>query len=323
MLTTTTSDEDFYIRGNDGGTTRNALTLDMSAGGNATFSGNITVSGGNVTSQQFTDTSDSSKYLNPAGTSFITSLTASSNLTSLTANFSDNVFLSGGQLYLGASGSSTDNSYRMYVTSGQFVLASRKSGTWTTYFDINTSGNATFAGDVVINDGYLEVQKAPAAAQQTIMIDVDCNPTGNTGSGIISLSAGSNNQAKTQIEQVTSGGSGSFGTYIDTNIINKGLSTSAHGNINFVTGSSTSASSIVMTIGGGSQKGNVGIGTTGPQSKLQVAGGIQMADDTATAVAAKVGTLRYRTSGNNSYVDMCMQTAASTYAWINIVQNNW
>ena len=41
--------------------------------------------------------------------------------------------------------------------------------------------------------------------------------------------------------------------------------------------------------------GNVGIGTTTPSSKLQVAGGIQMADDTDTAVAAKVGTMRYRT----------------------------
>ena len=69
--------------------------------------------------------------------------------------------------------------------------------------------------------------------------------------------------------------------------------------------------------------GNVGIGTTSPQSKLQVAGGVQMADDTDTASASKVGTLRYRTSGNNSYVDMCMQTGASTYEWINIVQNNW
>ena len=78
--------------------------------------------------------------------------------------------------------------------------------------------------------------------------------------------------------------------------------------------------STLMRVDGG---GNVGIGTILPQSKLQVAGGIQMADDTDTAVAAKVGTLRYRTSGNNSYVDMCMQTAASTYAWINIVQNNW
>jgi len=42
--------------------------------------------------------------------------------------------------------------------------------------------------------------------------------------------------------------------------------------------------------------GDVGIGTTSPQSKLQVAGGIQMADDTATPSATKVGTMRYRTA---------------------------
>lgn len=69
--------------------------------------------------------------------------------------------------------------------------------------------------------------------------------------------------------------------------------------------------------------GNVGIGTTSPQSKLQVAGGIQMADDTANASAFKVGTQRYRVSGNNSYVDMCMQTGASTYSWVNIVTYAW
>ena len=69
--------------------------------------------------------------------------------------------------------------------------------------------------------------------------------------------------------------------------------------------------------------GNVGIETTSPQSKLQVNGGIQLANDSAIASVSKVGTFRYRTSGNNSYVDMCMQTGAATYAWINIVQNNW
>ena len=41
------SDQDFKLQGNDGGSTINALTLDMSAAGNATFSGSI-FSGGNV-----------------------------------------------------------------------------------------------------------------------------------------------------------------------------------------------------------------------------------------------------------------------------------
>ena len=74
--------------------------------------------------------------------------------------------------------------------------------------------------------------------------------------------------------------------------------------------------------------GNVGINVTLPQSKLQVNGGIQMADDTATPSAAKAGTLRYRTASIGidtyaSYVEMCMQIGIfpSTYAWV-IIQSN-
>ena len=97
------------------------------------------------------------------------------------------------------------------------------------------------------------------------------------------------------------------------------------GNITLNTGSSGNV--IFRTTGSESARidssGNVGIGTTSPDSKLQVDGAVQVADDTDTASASKVGALRYRTSGNNSYVDMCMQTGASTYAWVNIVQNSW
>lgn len=68
---------------------------------------------------------------------------------------------------------------------------------------------------------------------------------------------------------------------------------------------------------------NVGVGVALPRAKLDVNGGVRIANDSTTASATNVGTLRYRTSGNNSYVDMVMQTGASTYEWVNIVQNNW
>ena len=48
--------------------------------------------------------------------------------------------------------------------------------------------------------------------------------------------------------------------------------------------------------------GYVGIGTSTPRSRLQVAGGIQMADDTDTASADKAGTMRYRTG--TEYVEV-------------------
>ena len=113
-------------------------------------------------------------------------------------------------------------------------------------------------------------------------------------------------------------------------------SASIKGSIDFAAGTGSSGGGILdfLTSAGGlgsspsprmriNRLGNVGIGTTSPQSKLQVNGGVQLANDTAAASASKVGTFRYRTSGNNSYVDMCMQTGASTYAWVNIVTNSW
>jgi hypothetical protein len=54
-----------------------------------------------------------------------------------------------------------------------------------------------------------------------------------------------------------------------------------------------------------------------------VVGKVQVENNTDTASSINVGSIRYRTSGNNSYVDMVMQTGASTYEWVNIVQNNW
>lgn len=46
-------------------------------------------------------------------------------------------------------------------------------------------------------------------------------------------------------------------------------------------------------------------------------------NNTEAASALNVGGLRYRTSGNNSYIDVCMQIGASTYSWVNIIHYNW
>jgi hypothetical protein len=72
----------------------------------------------------------------------------------------------------------------------------------------------------------------------------------------------------------------------------------------------------------------VGIGTTTPRAKLDVNGGVRIANDATAASATNVGTLRYRVASTGpgtfaSYVDMVMQTGSTTYAWVNIVQNTW
>ena len=73
--------------------------------------------------------------------------------------------------------------------------------------------------------------------------------------------------------------------------------------------------------------GDVRIGTTTANAKLDVDGGVKVANDTDTPSANKVGTLRYRflpsSPKSQSKVDMCMQTGTSTYAWVNIVTNTW
>jgi len=48
-----------------------------------------------------------------------------------------------------------------------------------------------------------------------------------------------------------------------------------------------------------------------------------LTNNTDPASASNVGSLRYREVGNNSYIDLAMRTGVSSYAWINIVQNNW
>jgi hypothetical protein len=63
-------------------------------------------------------------------------------------------------------------------------------------------------------------------------------------------------------------------------------------------------------------------GTNGVLRDIKVRSTI-VSDNTAVADATNVGATRYRVSGNNSFMEMSMQTGASTYAWVEIVKHSW
>lgn len=151
--------------------------------------------------------------------------------------------------------------------------------------------------------------------------------TAETGQGTVSL-VSSDDQAADKGASLLFGG-----RYVTGNITNvafgaitgrkeNSTTNNSHGYLAFYT-AKTGAGSVMHERMRINSDGDVGMNIVDPQSALHVDGGIQLANDLDTASASKVGTFRYRTSGNNSYVDMCMQTAATTYAWVNIVQNNW
>jgi hypothetical protein len=69
--------------------------------------------------------------------------------------------------------------------------------------------------------------------------------------------------------------------------------------------------------------GNDNITDTYLKGKTHTTSSLQVGDDVAAASSANVGAIRYRADVNNSYCEMCMQTGASTYAWVIIKQNTW
>lgn len=108
-------------------------------------------------------------------------------------------------------------------------------------------------------------------------------------------------------------------TRFQTALTNPVTGTGTSGQVPLLNGSSTiSGASNIYSDGT-----KVGIGTNTPFSALQVNGSVQVGNDSESASADKVGAIRYRVSGNSSYCEMCMQTGASTYAWVVIKQNTW
>ena len=145
-----------------------------------------------------------------------------------------------------------------------FTLKTGSNNSRTNTFKIDNNGKVGIG--TASPDTPLEIEVPSAANTQTRCFHIDHNPTSNTGSGYLTIRSGTNAVSSASLEQVSSGGGSFYGTYSDTNFINNGTQTSGPwNNINFVTNEA-----IRMTVGGGSQAGNVGIGTTSPSALLHV-----------------------------------------------------
>jgi hypothetical protein len=56
---------------------------------------------------------------------------------------------------------------------------------------------------------------------------------------------------------------------------------------------------------------------------VKATGSVQVSDNTAAASASNVGSIRYRATSTNSFMEMSMQTGTSTFAWVIIKQNTF
>lgn len=182
------------------------------------------------------------------------------------------------------------------------------------------TGNAATEKLTILGNGNIGINN------NTPEVSLDISPSGSTGISILRMRCDTTAFDVMQFFQ-SSTIKGAIGYYGNTNPVfpqyaGAMLSLMVEPTIGRFIWATNSGSgmSIKMTL---DNNGALGVGTTTPSAKLDVAGGIKIADDTDAAAVTKVGTIRYRTSGNNSYMDMCMQTGASTYEWVNIKTNSW
>jgi len=165
---------------------------------------------------------------------------------------------------------------------------------------LHVEGSRTTAALQVNQTGTGVIANFKQGGSSKVLID----NSGNVGIGTTSLSNKLQVTGSTQSTDFKVGSSGTMQIF------------DYSGNLHIY---STAGTDILLGGGIGGRQNDVVIGN----GDLRVSGSVKMGNDSDAASAGKAGALRYRVSGNNSYVDMCMRTGATTYAWVNIVQNNW
>ena len=271
---------------------QNSTSLMTTSGNNATFAGNLEVQGADVTiTANVIHAGDVDTYFGFNANNSWRVVTGGSERFKVTGDVhvtgsTDFAIPAGRKLYLDGQSSTyiTESSDGVidFYGDGVQLLTAKQNGT---------------QSEVVVNEGSGDVDFRVEANTNSHAFFVEAEGAGKVGIGLTAPLANLDisNVAGTTYQQWSYDNPGA-------NNYNLTLSeTVTAGNVRFVfdqKNAGTQYSDVLVF-----NQGKIGVGTDEPQSKLQVDGGIQMSDDTDTAVAGKVGTMRYRTGTEYVEVD--------------------
>ena len=171
-----TSDADILIRGNDGGSTITALTLDMSDAGTATFNHDVNVGGDvNLTAGALSITGDGSNAVTftESGAGIMTIATPDYFLVDsaddiiLDADGADIRFRDGGAGFFTITNSSLDAVLKVEQSDEDLLIKGNDGGTEITALtlDMSDAGKAKFNGSIIIEKNSRVLEIADAAIQ--------------------------------------------------------------------------------------------------------------------------------------------------------------
>jgi hypothetical protein len=296
-------------RGQDGGAYIGYASLSETQGGAATILGNAVYAGNanNVYRKTSGDVGNFIKMVYSKGITFHTNVTGNAGSTEYSVENNEQMRIDlNGNVGIGATapsvglqlGNSTSGQTKTAIFNSEGgVEAGLTIKSRTNRAKLAVSDNDTTA--YVVAEGTIaSFGRADTAASTNISVLAN----GDVGIGTTSpsrlLTLENNSSTVTNNSQLRINNAGAGDAYIylfagsDWSL---GIDNSDSDKFKLCTTNDVSDGTEVVTV---DRNGNVGIGTTSPQAKLQVSGGIQMADDTDTASAAKVGTMRYRTATN-------------------------
>ena len=212
---------------------------------------------------------------------------------------------------------------KIEISSGDIALYTSGSNLTLTLSNgnITASGNVSASGDLYTNNS-LFVGNKGAIGTDGNDLTLIANTAEWTGIQIGRFSTNTQN-IELYGPVTASGNISASGDFIGTNFTGSSFTGSFVGDGSGLTGLNSGSWDGIFS-GSAQITGSLGVtGSLEVIGNIKASGSIQVGVNEGSPTAALVGSIRYKSDANNSFVDMVMQTDVTTYEWVNIVTNTW